>query len=342
MKDQRFGRNEHNVLQSFRKVARGHAEAFVAAKDHILHLLGNKQNAESGRFREELIRTFFRKALPSSVAVDTGFIYGFEEVPTSKQLDIILWNRALHSPVYDAGQFVIVSPESVLAVVSVKSKMTLGALAHGLDNLLSIAPLDLQFRRGLVLRSSEKPLPAIMKFLIFYEGPASLQNATQKIGNFFVQELSKNRELTNVLVTALSSVNPFNPAWEHRQDLLRIFPRMIITLGKSSANFTQGWGPPEDGLAQRTFDPGLKRLPYMYRQSSQLTTGFEKLMFLLLATIYDVLGTPEISLLSAWANVDPKTGVAMVDIEEALLNEGVPLLDPDQSPGTSEGADDSG
>jgi hypothetical protein len=63
----------------------------METKSHIFDLLGRQQNAESGRFREELLRSFLSKLLSTSVSVDTGFIYGFEQVETSKQLDIIIW-----------------------------------------------------------------------------------------------------------------------------------------------------------------------------------------------------------------------------------------------------------
>jgi hypothetical protein len=59
------------------------------------------------------------------LSVDSGFIYGFERVPTSQQFDVIVWHRAARSPIYDAGTIVIVPPESVVvAVISVKSRMT--------------------------------------------------------------------------------------------------------------------------------------------------------------------------------------------------------------------------
>src|SRR5664280_208699 len=95
------------VQRNFRRVAGSYIDLFLAAKDHVSNLLGSSQNAESGRFREELLRSFLRSILPSALSVDSGFIYGFEKVATSRQLDLIIWHKAAHSPIYDAGTMVI-------------------------------------------------------------------------------------------------------------------------------------------------------------------------------------------------------------------------------------------
>src|SRR5512135_3142002 len=74
-------------LKTFRKVGKSFVEEFLNAKDHVHQLLEGKQRLESGRFREELLMSFLRRILPKSVSVDTGFIYGFEKMENSRQLD---------------------------------------------------------------------------------------------------------------------------------------------------------------------------------------------------------------------------------------------------------------
>ena len=81
-------------------------------------LLGAAHNYESGIFREGLLREFLRDILPKALEVGSGFIYGFDEVPTSGQLDVVIWDSSHHSPVYRTTEFVIVPPEAVVSVIS--------------------------------------------------------------------------------------------------------------------------------------------------------------------------------------------------------------------------------
>jgi hypothetical protein len=300
----------------------------MEAKDHVFDLLGRQQNAESGRFREELLRGFLTKLLPTAVSVDTGFIYGFEEVETSKQLDIIIWYRAAHAPVYDAGQFVIVPPESVIAVISVKSRMTPQELRHGLENLLSVAALDAKFRRSILTRNQRR-LPAIAKFLVFYSQPQSTENIFPTIQEFYANVLAQRSDLASVIVPPLQRVDPLKLDYENWEEVRRVYPRLITTIEEGPANYTQGWGPPEDTYGQGVYGPNLRRLPFMYRHDTKITTAFEKLIFRLLEVVFYALESTGLSLLSAWGDLNPATGFRSGDVEETVETEGVPLLNPE-------------
>lgn len=326
--------DEEQVLRDFRKIARSHAKSFMEAKDHIFDLLGNRQNAESGRFREQLLRSFLAKLLPTAVSVDTGFIYGFEEIETSNQLDIIIWHKASHAPVYDTGQFVIVSPESVIAVISVKSGMTNKALREGLNNLLSIAPLDIGFRRNILVKD-EKRMRSIAKFLIFYSQPKSTKSILPAIQKFYSENLIKHPDLLDILLPALNKIDPFKYEQEIWEDISRIYPQLITTLDDGPANYYQGMGPPllnlgspEDIIKNTFYSDEIKRLPYMYRHGTKITTAFEKLVFHILQAVYITLESKGLSLLSAWGDLNPATGCRSGDAWELIESEGVPLLDP--------------
>src|SRR3974390_3217977 len=110
------------LLKHLRKVLGTHIQSFEASRDHIQTLLGSSQNYHSGIFRESLLRSFLRSVLPQNVNVDTGFVYGFEQVPTSSQIDILVWD-CQHPPVYRTAEIVIVPPEAAIAAISVKTTM---------------------------------------------------------------------------------------------------------------------------------------------------------------------------------------------------------------------------
>ena len=92
------------------------ADTFRARRNHVRELLGQAQNYSSGIFREGLLRDFLREFLPRAVEVSTGFIYGFEKVPNSAQLDVLVWDSTNHSAVYRTDSFVIVPPEAAIEI----------------------------------------------------------------------------------------------------------------------------------------------------------------------------------------------------------------------------------
>jgi hypothetical protein len=261
------------------------------------------------------------------MAVDTGFIYGFDHVPNSGQLDIIIWHKAAHSTVYDAGTAVIVPPEAVVAVVSVKSRMTLAELESGLRNLMSVAALDYGFRSNWAMPGTDKPLPAIAKFLVFYSQPDSTDSVLERIGSVASEIIVKSPEISKPLTKAMIACDPcssHDPNWEEAR---RALPRLIATIEPGEANYVQGWGPPDDLLGQSTFGPGLRRIPWMYRCENKNTTSLEKLAYLLLRTVHSTLAYPAISTLASWGDLEPTTGMRIGDAAEMVEADGTALVD---------------
>jgi len=191
-----MGDDNSQILKQFRKVARSYAESFKTAKNHIADLLGPTQNYSSGVFREGLLKSFLTEHLPHAVSIDSGFIYGFEEVENSKQLDIIIWDSLRNSAVYKTREFVIVPPESVIAVISVKSNMEPSDIKDGLDNLFSIFPLEFAYRNFPFREGDSLCLP-IAKFIVSYNGPANQVTALQTISEYYKELFASSKEITD-------------------------------------------------------------------------------------------------------------------------------------------------
>lgn len=99
---------------------------------------GSAHRGEDGRFVETLIRISLSRFLPKELEVLTGFILrpavktgtgkykrSQGEDMVSTQLDIIIYDTA-HYPVYQRfGDYVVVPPEGVVGVISVKKTLTL-------------------------------------------------------------------------------------------------------------------------------------------------------------------------------------------------------------------------
>ena len=120
--------------------------------------------------------------------------------------------------------------ESVIAVISVKSKMTLKELDHGLDNLLNVVPLDLKFRRFIHPRT-EKPIPPIMKFLVFYAQPDSIKPILSRIQKFYANALNSRRDFTEAIIPSLQQINPFEVDLGIWDELRRITGPVSLSVG---------------------------------------------------------------------------------------------------------------
>lgn len=115
---------------------------------------GAAHAGEDGRYVEYLIREYLQRYLPRDLEVLTGFILRpavscgnhdksrkKDEHEISGQLDIIVYDSA-HYPVYQRfGDSVIVPPEGVTAVISVKKHLRIADISHEIEMLGNVSGL---------------------------------------------------------------------------------------------------------------------------------------------------------------------------------------------------------
>ena len=77
-------------------------------------------NPTIGVLTEEILRKFLSTYLPKGVAIEQGFIID-EEGNLSKQIDIIIYDNQLYSPLYRVNDIVVVPNKSVIAIIEVKT-----------------------------------------------------------------------------------------------------------------------------------------------------------------------------------------------------------------------------
>jgi hypothetical protein len=330
MRRRNLGEDGQQILKNFRVVAKSYADLFRAQRNHVHELLRGAHNYSSGVFRESLIRNFLTTVLPQSVSVDSGFVYGFEQVPTSKQIDILVWDSGRHASVYRTREFVIIPPEAVIAAISVKTALGSTDLIDSMQNLLSLTPLEQAYRTAEDPASGEEVFHPIMKMIVSYEGPPKVESALDTIGAFYQERFATDPILAAEMIAAFGDFNPFDPAPKHRHMVERIIPKVVAAIESSEVSLLQGWGPPDDLFGAERHGPGLRRLPYMYLQDNKLTTPLEKVVYYILASTYAVLKTTGSSLVSAWGEFNPTTGFRVGDASEVVENRGVRLLDPDR------------
>jgi hypothetical protein len=327
--------DNEQILKGFRKVTKNYVDLFRAQRDQVHLLLGGQHNYSSGTFREGLLRNFLASVLPKSVSVDSGFIYGFDKIQNSRQIDILIWDSSRHSAIFRTGEFAIVSPESVIAAISVKTTLDRRALHDCLDNLHSIVPLDRAYRQAVDQQTGQYLHRPILKLIVAYEGPANRATALSAVGEYYEELLAINVALAEEMRVTFSNFNPINPSEDHVRTVDSIFPAMIAAIESNEVSLLRGWGPPQDRAASKTYGPGLRRLPYMYAQDSKLTTPLEKIVYQILSSTYSALGTVGWSLVAAWGEMDPVFGFRFGDADETLLDQCARLLDPDRLAGGS-------
>jgi hypothetical protein len=92
-----------------------------AVKDRVRNLIGGANWAEEGRYKEAILRNVIRRFLPKNLDIGTGFILK-DKKEISKQIDIIIYDNT-YPVLFREGDFVITSPESVKAIIEVKTKL---------------------------------------------------------------------------------------------------------------------------------------------------------------------------------------------------------------------------
>jgi hypothetical protein len=88
----------------------------------------------SGQYHEEILRNVLKNFLSKRFSVKTGFIYGKGKV--SGQIDILIIDE--NCPIaylFQEGDFVVVLPEAVVAVIEIKSTINSQNFAEGMDGI---------------------------------------------------------------------------------------------------------------------------------------------------------------------------------------------------------------
>lgn len=95
-----------------------------AVKDRVRNLIWSAHRWEEWRYKEKILQKVIRQYLPKDFSIWWGFIIEKidEEIHISSQQDIIVYNNT-YPVVFTEWDFVITTPNSVKAIIEVKSKI---------------------------------------------------------------------------------------------------------------------------------------------------------------------------------------------------------------------------
>src|SRR3954451_17798037 len=121
------GRNKAAAEASMINLQQFHTDdchSLIYRFKHIQNLIGlSHHSLTEGEYCEELLRVFLRQVLPQRYSIDTGFIRGHPvEIDgrsyfASPQIDVIIHDSYDYSPMLRSGNFVVVLPDAVEAVI---------------------------------------------------------------------------------------------------------------------------------------------------------------------------------------------------------------------------------
>lgn len=130
MSRQQGTRREARRLQTIRQDFVAYQESVLdelrATQNRIRNLIGHRHWLTDGEHKEATLRTMLRLRLPESMRVSKGFVCYPHLLDSSGQLDILITPR-FRPVLYQAGELIFVTANSVEAVAEVKTKLSTGA-----------------------------------------------------------------------------------------------------------------------------------------------------------------------------------------------------------------------
>lgn len=96
----------------------------LAIKDRVRLLISHW--GEDGRYKETILKSVIQRFLPAKYIIATGFVVKQTDDKqthiSSKQIDLIVYDSS-YPTLFKEGDFVIVTPDSVKAIIEVKANM---------------------------------------------------------------------------------------------------------------------------------------------------------------------------------------------------------------------------
>jgi len=108
-------------MPDYKKFTKSITDELLAIKDRVRALLDKPHAGEDGRYKEAIFVDVLRRTLPDMVKIGTGFVIGDDNEQTT-QIDIIVYDSR-HPVVFQKGDFVIVSKDSVFGIIEVKTSL---------------------------------------------------------------------------------------------------------------------------------------------------------------------------------------------------------------------------
>jgi len=115
-----------NDLFNLKKYDESVTDEILAIKNRVRNLIRNSHWQKEGEYKEAILRKIIDRNLPKKYSVGTGFILGkkMNKPACSRQIDIMIFDSNNYPTLLKEGDdFYIVEPDSVRAIIEVKTKL---------------------------------------------------------------------------------------------------------------------------------------------------------------------------------------------------------------------------
>jgi hypothetical protein len=130
-------------------------QTFSTRLNMLARVIGDVHHPSLGNYKERLLTATIRNHVPKAFSVGTGFVLfprersassaippGYDalnqsDYEVSRQCDILVYDSATYPPVFEDGDFVVLRPEAVRAVVEVKGSLDNEEIDSIVDHFLA-------------------------------------------------------------------------------------------------------------------------------------------------------------------------------------------------------------
>jgi hypothetical protein len=114
--------------------------------NRVRHLIGDAHWLSDGHHREEVLREFLRRHLPSNLIVSRGFVKTPEpSAPCSPEIDILVCDPAKDTPYFNEADLLITPSAAVLAHIEAKPEFNKSNLAAALATQIATQEVISQY-----------------------------------------------------------------------------------------------------------------------------------------------------------------------------------------------------
>jgi len=166
-------------------------ESLAAKVDLLAQVLGSVHEPSLGRYKERLLAEAIASFVPRRYEVTTGFVLfprarrfaagpppyfnylNSSDFVPSRQCDIIVFDASHYPPVFRDGDFAVLRPESVRAVVEVKGSLSPKSLRESTTHMIDFGAkwrACSLFYREIHAEKLQKPFLAVMAWRVAIDG----------------------------------------------------------------------------------------------------------------------------------------------------------------------------
>jgi hypothetical protein len=151
------------------------ADELAAQAQRVRHLIGDSHWLSDGHHKEYLLSTLLGRHLPAGVLLSRGFVVDpHNSAAISHEQDLLLVDATTEGCLFDQGGLIVALARSVLATISVKSRLTKPTLLEAAANLRSAA----------VLASGVEPNDHLLTAAYFFESDPTVAKSPKFVYSY--------------------------------------------------------------------------------------------------------------------------------------------------------------